>query len=416
MTASDSSSSPSPPEQFALRHRGFRLYWVARFLVSFATQIVSVAVGWQVYDITRNPFDLGIVGLVQFLPSLLLVLITGAVADRYNRRAIMGLCFALEALVCAGLIVFTWSGHASVMPIFVLLVLLGIARAFMGPATQSLLPNLVPQADLSNAIALNSSSWQFAMITGPVAGGLLYGVSSYAAYGSALTLLLIGTVLTAVIPKPVRRASNQSKSLETLFAGFRYVWSEKVVLGAISLDLFAVLLGGATALLPVYARDILDVGPWGLGLLRAAPGIGALLVAIWLTRNTIRDHAGLIMFGFVAGFGLFTTVFGASTAVWLSVAALALAGACDMISVYVRETLIQLWTPDEVRGRVNAVNMVFVGASNELGEFRAGVSAALFGAVPAVVFGGIGTLVVAFLWAIWFPQLRRIRHLASKDQ
>jgi MFS family permease len=389
---------------------------VARFLVSFATQIVSVAVGWQVYDITRNPFDLGIVGLVQFLPSLILVLITGAAADRYNRRAIMGLCFALEGLVCAGLIVFTWSGHASVMPIFILLTLMGVGRAFMGPATQSLLPNLVPPADLSNAIALNSSAWQFATITGPVAGGLLYGVSSYAAYGSALALFLVGTVLTAMIPKPVQRASNQAKSLATLFAGFRYVWSEKVVLGAISLDLFAVLLGGATALLPVYARDILDAGPWGLGLLRAAPGIGALCVALWLARNAIRDHAGLVMFGFVAGFGIFTTVFGASTAVWLSVAALALAGACDMISVYVRETLIQLWTPDEVRGRVNAVNMVFVGASNELGEFRAGLSAAWFGAVPAVVFGGIGTVAVALLWSIWFPQLRRIRHLTGRGE
>jgi MFS family permease len=416
MTFPDSVSSAPPPEKFAFRHRGFLLYWIARFLVSFATQVVSVAVGWQVYDITRNPFDLGLVGLVQFLPSLLLVLITGAAADRYNRRAIMGLCFALEALVCAGLIAFTWSGQASVMPIFILLALMGTARAFMGPATQSLLPNLVPQADLSNAIALNSSSWQFATITGPVAGGLLYGLSSYAAYGSALVLLLIGTVLTAMIPKPVQRVSNQAKSLATLFAGFRYVWSEKVVLGAISLDLFAVLLGGATALLPVYARDILDVGPWGLGLLRAAPGIGALVVAVWLARNAIRDHAGLVMFGFVAGFGIFITIFGASAAVWLSVAALALAGACDMISVYVRETLIQLWTPDEVRGRVNAVNMVFVGASNELGEFRAGLSAALFGAVPAVVFGGIGTVAVAALWAMWFPQLRRIRHLTGKDR
>ena len=250
-----------------------------------------------------------------------------------------------------------------------------------------------------------------------MAGGLLYGVSAYAAYGMALFLIAIGTVLTLMIPKPVQqRMSDQARSLATLFAGFRYVWSEKVVLGAISLDLFAVLLGGAMALLPVYARDILHAGPWGLGLLRAAPGVGALVVAGWLARNTIRDHAGIIMFIFVAGFGIFTTVFGASTAVWLSVVALALAGACDMISVYVRETLIQLWTPDDVRGRVNAVNMVFVGASNELGEFRAGLSAALFGAVPAVVFGGIGTVAVALLWAIWFPELRRIRHLDGKER
>lgn len=414
---STSDSSPTAPSQNSVfQHRGFVYFMLARLMVNFATQIMSVAVGWQVYDLTRDPLDLGLVGLVQFLPSLLLVLVTGAVADRYNRRGITALCFALEAVVCAGLLVFTWSGHGSVLPIFGLLIVLGIARAFMGPATQSLLPNLVPQAELSNAIAWNSSSWQIATITGPVAGGLLYGISSYAAYGTAMVLIVIGTVLTIMIPKPVQRMSDQAKSLATLFAGFRYVWSEKVVLGAISLDLFAVLLGGAMALLPVYARDILQAGPWGLGLLRAGPGIGALLVAAWLTRNTIRDHAGLVMFIFVAGFGIFTTVFGASTLIWLSVLALALAGACDMVSVYVRETLIQLWTPDEVRGRVNAVNMVFVGASNELGEFRAGVSAALFGAVPAVVFGGIGTVAVAVLWAIWFPQLRRIRHLDGKNQ
>lgn len=413
MPAADSSQpdSPASPQNAAFRHRGFLFYWLARLMVSFATQIISVAVGWQVYDLTRNPFDLGIVGLVQFLPSLLLVLVTGAVADRYNRRANMAACCGLEALVCTGLLIFVWSGTRDVRLIFALLVVFGIARAFMGPAVQSLLPNLVPPQDLSNAIAWNSSSWQIATITGPVAGGLLYGLSEYAAYGTALFLMIAGMALVALVPKPVQRVSEQAKSLATLFAGFRYVWSQKIVLGAISLDLFAVLLGGAMALLPVYARDILHAGPWGLGLLRAAPGVGALIVAGWLARNAIRDHAGLIMFVFVAGFGLFTSIFGASHLIWLSVLALALAGACDMISVYVRETLIQLWTPDDVRGRVNAVNMVFIGASNELGEFRAGISAALFGAVPAVVFGGVGTIAVAILWAIWFPQLRKIRHL-----
>lgn len=417
MTAAAESPEPQPPispQASVFRHRGFRNYWLARLLVSFATQIISVAVGWQVYDLTRNPFDLGIVGLVQFLPSLLLVLVTGAVADRYNRRAIMAICLALEAVVCAGLVVFTVSRTAEVWPVFALLAVFGVARAFMGPASQSLVPNLVPPADLSTAIAWNSSSWQIATITGPVAGGLLYGLSEYAAYGAALTLLAVAAVLVGLIPKPVQLRSEQAKSLAALFAGFRYVWSEKVVLGAISLDLFAVLLGGAMALLPVYARDILHAGPWGLGLLRAAPGIGALIVAAWLTRNTIRNHAGLIMFIFVGGFGFFTSIFGASTVVWLSVLALALAGACDMISVYVRETLIQLWTPDDVRGRVNAVNMVFIGASNELGEFRAGLSAFLFGAVPAVVFGGVGTIAVAVLWAIWFPQLRMVRRLDGK--
>ena len=416
MTGVDSEAGePQPAQQgSAFRHRSYALYWTSRFLATFAAQIVSVAVGWQVYDLTRNPLDLGIVGLVQFLPSLLLVLVTGAVADRFNRRLIMTICLLLEALVCCALFVVTWSATRSVVPIFAVLVVFGIARAFFGPASQSLLPNLVPPEDLANAIAWNSSSWQIATIVGPVAGGLLYGLSEYAAYGTALALMAAAAVLVMIIPRPQQRMSGQRKSLAELFAGFRYVWREKVVLGAISLDLFAVLLGGATALLPVYARDILHAGPWGLGLLRSAPGIGALVVAAWLTRNAIRDHAGYIMFIFVAGFGFFTIVFGASTAIWLSVLALALMGACDMVSVYVRETLIQLWTPDEVRGRVNAVNMVFVGASNEVGEFRAGLSAAWIGAVPAVIVGGIGTMAVALLWAIWFPQLRKIKHLDGR--
>jgi MFS family permease len=309
------------------------------------------------------------------------------------------------------LIAFTFVGLTAAWPIFAVLLLFGVARAFFGPASASLLPNLVPQSDLSNAIAWNSSSWQVATILGPVAGGLLYGISAIAAYGVALAMMLGAAVLALAIPNPAQVRAKQATSLETLFAGIRYVWTEKVVLGAISLDLFAVLLGGAVALLPVYARDILHAGPWALGLLRSAPGFGAILVALWLARNPIRDHAGLIMFVFVAGFGLFTVVFGLSTVIWLSVAALAIMGACDMVSVYVREILIQLWTPDEVRGRVNAVNMVFVGASNELGEFRAGTMAALIGAVPAVVLGGVGTLAVASLWALWFPELRRIRRL-----
>ena len=399
----------------AFRHRGFLYYWLARFFASFAAQIVSVAVGWQVYELTRDPLDLGIVGLVQFLPSLLLVLATGAAADRYSRRMIMALCLVLEGLVCLALLLFTWHGVAVVWPIFVILAIFGVARAFIGPASSSLLPNLVPPADLANAIAWNSSSWQIATIVGPVAGGLLYGLSEYVAYGSALALMAVGALLVMAIPKPPQHSTGEAKSLDTLFAGFRYVWSEKVVLGAISLDLFAVLLGGATALLPVYARDILHAGPWGLGLLRAAPGIGALIVAGWLARYPIRDNAGLIMFACVAGFGLFTVVFGYSTIIWLSVLSLALMGAFDMVSVYVRETLIQLWTPDQVRGRVNAVNMVFIGASNELGEFRAGISAALFGAVGAVVMGGAGTMMVATLWALWFPALRQVKHLDSKE-
>lgn len=385
-------SAAPPPESSptigggtsAFRHRGYLLYWISRFLATFGAQIVSVAVGWQVYDLTRDPFDLGIVGLVQFLPALLLVLVTGVAADRFNRRLIMAMYEAAEALCCAILLFLVWKQHASVVPIFAVLVLFGVARAFLGPAQSSLVPNLVPSEDLSNAIAWNSSAWQIATIVGPVAGGLLYGISAEAAYGVACVLMCAAVCLVLLVPKPPQKRSSQATSLETLFAGFRYVWKEKVVLGAISLDLFAVLLGGATALLPVYARDILETGPWGLGLLRAAPGIGAVIVALWLARYPIRNHAGMIMFGSVAGFGLATIIFGFSTIVWLSVIALFLMGAFDMVSVYVRETLLQLWTPDAVRGRVNAVNMVFVGTSNELGEFRAGLSAAWIGTVPAV--------------------------------
>ena len=412
---STDADAAAPGYGSAFRHRGYLLYWFSRFGATFATQIISVAVGWQVYDLTRNPFDLGIVGLVQFLPSLALVLVTGAAADRFNRRLIMAICLFLEAAVCLALIMFTWSNMTAVWPIFGMLIVFGVARAFFGPASQSLLPNLVPPRDLSNAIAWNSSSWQIATIVGPMAGGLLYGLSALVAYGVALVLMAISGLLVFLIAKPMQTRTGQATSLETIFAGFRYVWSEKVVLGAISLDLFAVLLGGATALLPVYARDILHAGPLALGTLRSASGAGAILVALWLTRNPIRDHAGIIMFVTVAGFGLFTVVFGLSTSIWLSVLALAIMGACDMISVYVREILIQLWTPDDVRGRVNAVNMVFVGASNELGEFRAGVMAALIGSVSAVLVGGVGTIAVAGLWAWWFSELRNIRHLDRRE-
>jgi MFS family permease len=403
-------ADPSTAESI-FRHRGFAYYWTARLIATFAVQFISVAVGWQVYDLTRDPFDLGLVGLVQFLPSLLLVLVTGAAADRYNRRRIMAICIAAEILCALALLILTIGGEHRVWPIFLVLAGFGIARAFLGPAVQSLLPNLVPAAELSTAIAWNSSSWQIATISGPVIGGLLYGLAPEAPYALAAVLMAVSIGLVTLIPKPAQKTVPEPASWESLGAGFRYIWGEKVVLGAISLDLFAVLLGGATALLPAYARDILDVGPWGLGLLRAGPGIGALVVAIWLARRPIRDQAGLIMFACVAGFGAFTCVFGASTLPWLSIVALALMGAFDMVSVYIRETLIQLWTPDALRGRVNAVNMVFVGASNEVGEFRSGISASLIGVVPAVVVGGLGTMAVAGLWSTWFPQLRRIRHL-----
>ncbi len=395
----------------ALHHRPFVAYWLALWAAGFAVQIMSVSVGWQVYDITRDPLDLGFVGLAQFLPPLLLVLVTGLAADRFSRRMIMAACLMLEAVCALCFLAFTMWGGKDIWPVFAILMVLGTARAFLNPASDALAPNLLPPEAIAHGISLNSMSWQIANIVGPVAGGLLYGVSGNAAYGAALGLIGLAVVLVGLIG-PVGQANHaEQTSLETLFAGFRFIKSEKIVLGAISLDLFAVLLGGAVALMPVYARDILEVGPWGLGLLRAAPGVGAVVMALYLAKFGVKDRAGVILFVFVAAFGFFTMVFGLSTWVPLSIAALALMGAADMVSVYIRETLLQLWTPDGVRGRVNAVNRVFIGASNELGEFRAGVAAAAIGAVAAVTFGGAGTMAVAYLWSRWFPELRTARRM-----
>ncbi|MGO7166397.1 MFS transporter [Rhizobium leguminosarum] len=402
------SFSPTGDRFAAFRHSSYTRFFFARFLLSFSQQIVSVAVGWQMYDQTGSAIYLGLIGLVQFLPSLLLILVTGSVADRYNRRAIAALCSLVSALCTLALLVMTLMGSFTPLPVFAVLLIFGIERAFMSPAVQSLAPNLVPEEALSNAIAWNSSSWQLAAITGPVFGGLLYGVSAPTAYTVAVIFSVLGAALLYMIPKPVQKTTGETKSWAMILGGFSFIRAEKVVLGAISLDLFAVLLGGATALMPIFARDILTLGPWGLGLLRAAPGLGAIVMAIFLAAYPLRHRAGIYMFIGVALFGIGTIIFGVSTNTEVSIAALALMGAADMVSVYVRESLIALWTPDQLRGRVNAVNMVFVGASNELGEFRAGTMAALFGAVPAVVIGGVGTLVVAAIWASSFPKLRGI--------
>ncbi|MEX2650671.1 MAG: MFS transporter [Alphaproteobacteria bacterium] len=394
-----------------LRHRNLRLFLASQLSTNLAGQIVTVAVGWQIYDLTRDPLDLGIAGLVEFLPSLLLVLLTGQVADRFDRRSVVIACVIAEVLAVGVLLGYAGTGGRAVWPIFAVLAVLGIARAFWSPAERALLPNLVPRNILSPAIALNTSTWQAATIVGPAMGGLLYGLGAEAVYGAAAALLVAGIVATAMIDRPPRVVGREPSDWQNLIAGFRFVWRERVVLGAISLDLFAVLLGGASALLPVFARDILEVGPWGLGLLRAAPGVGAVLTALYLARRPLVDREGAIMFVCVAGFGLAASVFGLSVTPWLSILALAVMGAADMVSVTVRETLIQLWTPDRLRGRVNAVNMVFVGASNQFGEFRAGVMAALIGAIAAVVVGGAGTVLVAGLWAVVFPELRRVRRL-----
>jgi MFS family permease len=410
-----SSSPPLPLSAFAFT--SFRLYWIARFLNGFATQIISVAVGWQIYDETRDPFLLGLVGLVQFAPAIVFVLVTGTVADRYNRRAVMALCIGLEALCVAALAAF-WIFHAAepgahghVWPVFVILTLFGVARAFLTPAVASLAANIVPRESFANAVAWNSSAMQASFTIGPAVGGLLYGISSLVPYAVAFLLFGVAVAMTLLIPKPVQKTTSEPRSIETMLAGVRYIWSNPVVLGAISLDMFAVLLGGATALLPVFARDVLDVGPWGLGFLRSAAGVGALVMVVWLVRNPIRDHAGKVMFLCVAIYGAAIMVFGLSTTLWLSLPALFIMGAADMVSVNVRSTLIQLATPDDVRGRVTAVNSVFIGASNEVGEFRAGTMAAVIGAVPAVVIGGIGAIGVTALWTRLFPDLYNKRRL-----
>lgn len=411
---SDLTQSENHDRYEAFRYRSYRLYWISRFANSFAAQIAAVAVAWQIYDISRDPFHLGLVGLSQFLPSLLLVLVTGVIADRLGRRLIMCVTDLIEAGCVLAILYLTFQGTETVWPFFPVLIVFGVARAFNAPATSALIASTVPEEAFPNAVAWNSSAWQGATIVGPVAGGLLYGISAEVAYFTAFLLLIIAASAAIMIPKPAFTRKRERVTIETLTAGFKYIYKERVVLGAISLDLFAVLLGGAVALLPVYARDILELGPWGLGLLRAAPGIGAVMIALWLTGRPIRDHAGIIMLICVGFFGFFTAIFGISTIVWISILALALLGAADMVSVYIRETLIQLWTPDELRGRVNAVNMVFVGASNELGEFRAGTMAAFIGAVPAVVFGGVGAIGVAALWGFLFPELRKTKHLRGK--
>ena len=399
----------------AFSHRPFVHYWWARFCATFAVQIISVAVGWQVYDLTREASDLGIIGLVQFLPQLLLVLVTGFVADLYGRRRVMTLSIALEVLCAAAILYFSWRGLVTPLPIFIALAVLAVARAFFGPASQALTVNLVPVEHFANAVSWNSSAWQTASIVGPVAGGLLYGLGPNVAYSVATVMLVVSLYLLLLIPEPPPPTVLRKITFASLFEGLHFIRREKIVLGAISLDLFAVLLGGAVALMPIYARDILQLGPWGLGLLRAAPGVGAVLTAAFLATSPIRDKAGKVLLVFVALFGVFTIVFGLSTVAWLSILALALIGAVDMVSVVIRETLLQLWTPDDVRGRVNAVNMVFLGASNELGEFRAGFMAAWIGAVKAVVVGGVGAVAVAIVWGWLFPQLKNARFLHARE-
>jgi MFS family permease len=404
------------PSANALHYRPYVTYLAALTMHSLAAQIMVVSLGWQVYDITRDPFDLGLIGLSQFLPALALVLVTGLVADRFNRRLIAALCLALEFAVAVGLLWFTITKQTNVYYIFGLLAFLGLARAFFNPASDALSPNLLAKEAIPHAISLNSMTWQTTGIVGPTLGGLLYGISGTVAYAVPVALLALAVICIKLIGAVKQDNHVEETTIGTLLAGFRFIKSEPLVLGAISLDLFAVLLGGTYALMPVYARDILHADEFGLGLLRSSPAIGAVMMALWLAKYGIKDHAGKALFICVALFGFFTLIFGYSTWLPLSIFALALVGAFDMVSVYIRETLMQLWTPDEVRGRVNAVNRVFIGASNELGEFRAGVVAAKTSAVFAVLMGGAGTVAVAAAWAYMFPQLRTARKLVVPER
>jgi MFS family permease len=392
----------------ALRHVDFRRYLAAGFLGGIAVQIQTVAVGWQVYSISHQPLDLGLIGLSQFLPFILLVMPAGQAADRLDRRRILAGCYALLALGAVLLLGFSMGRLTSTAPILGVMTLAGVARAFSMPAGQALLPNLVPSASFGNAVAISSSSSEIASIAGPAVGGLLFLVGPTFAYGAAVGLLGVGSLLLLGVRPPASTRIREPMGLNATFSGLRFVFSRPVVLGSISLDLFAVLLGGATALLPAFASDVLRVGPAGLGLLRSAPAVGALLAAGTVAIWPLRRGVGGWMFGCVALFGLATVVFGLSSSFPISMFALAVLGAADMVSVYIRHLLVQLETPDAIRGRVSAVNAVFIGASNELGEFESGISAALFGLVPAVLIGGGGTLVVAALWARLFPDLRRL--------
>jgi MFS family permease len=398
-----------------LRHRNFTLYLVARFIATLAVQMQSVAIGWQVYAITKNPLDLGFIGLAQFLPFIIFVLPAGQIADRFDRRLILAACYFVEVLCALLLLGFTIVGLDQVWPVFSVLVLFGCARAFAMPTSQAITPNLVPREIFGNAVALNSSTFHVATIAGPSIGGLLYVAGPATVYSIVSALLLVSVVMMLGVRLPAMIRNTESATLHTLFEGMRFVRSRPVVLGAISLDLFAVLFGGATAMLPVFARDVLSIGPEGLGMLRTAPAVGAALTAAVLAFHPITRTVGPKMFLGVALFGVAIIVFGLSNNFMLSLVALAMLGAGDMVSVYVRHILIQLETPDTIRGRVSAVNAVFIGASNELGEFESGVTAAWFGLVPSVVLGGVGTIAVTALWMRLFPALRTMDRFPGAD-
>jgi MFS family permease len=413
-------NASNAPHGFAvLQNRDFTLYLCSRFFASIATQMVIMAVGWQVYHITGRVLDLGLIGLSQFLPFLCLVLFSGHVADQFDRRMIIIIGHCSYVLCALLLLSFARAKIGTTLPIFAVLAVLGVTRAFQMPASQSFVPTIVPTAALRSALAINSSANQIAAILGPSIGGIVYAIAEArlarssgagVVYGAAALLLAVAITLMALIAKRRVPSNRTSLSWPTLLQGLHFVWHRKTVLGAISLDLFAVLFGGATALLPAYTRDVLHAGPEVFGYLRAAPGIGAGATAIWLALRPISRQVGVTMFVGVAAFGVATVVLGLTHLFWVAMVALVVLGVGDMISVFVRSLLVQLQTPDEIRGRVSAVTSVFIGASNELGEFESGTTAAWFGLVPAIVFGGVATIIVTVLWArVFFPGLWRMQ-------
>ena len=398
-----------PSLKHLLAHRNFVRFMGARFLAVCASQMLMVAVAWHMYDLTGSAWDLGLVGLFQFVPALLLTLPAGHVADRVHRGRLFATCVAVQATVTALLMWATWRVFASRELILCISVVLGCTRAFQMPAQQALTPMLVPKDLLQRGVALSSSALQAATIGGPALGGLLYAQGPLAVYGVCVAVMLVSSALTLSV-RYVHHITHEAVSWGSAMAGVVFVWQNKILLGATSLDLFAVLLGGATALLPMYARDILHTGPEGLGLLRAAPATGALLMSFVMLRWPLHRHVGYSLLGAVAVFGLATVVFGISNHFGLSLLALAVTGAADNVSVVTRLTLMQLQTPDDIRGRVAAVNSIFIGASNQLGEFESGSVAALWGPVVSVVSGGVGTMLIAVTWLKLFPTL------ASRDR
>lgn len=394
-----------------LGHRSFLFFLSSRSLSRFSSQIGAVAIGWQIYDLTGSAFALGMVGLVQFLPTALLVFVAGHAADRFERKRVVQACQLAEALTALFLAVSTFAGTISEVQTFVATFVLGIAGAFESPATAALLPLIAPQGSLQRATAISSGAAQVATIAGPALGGFAYALMPSAPYAVMTVFWLFGMILTGGIGRLQQAPAKNGASSDDVFAGVTFVRSNPAILGTISLDLFAVLFGGVTALLPIYARDILQTGPLGLGILRAAPAVGALLMTMVLAQHTISRRVGLRMFQAVIVFGAATVVFALSHWMWLSALALAVLGAADTISVVIRFSLVQLATPDEMRGRVGAVNFLFINASNQLGQFESGVTAALLGTVPAAVLGGVGTIAIALLWMKLFPTLRTVEKL-----